>query len=286
MGRTLHYQFKPKNGLFTDKELEQLYEVGRIYKERCKWTCESLDITPYDVCPNWDNLPHKNCDEGWDKLTKRWNQLATKGLHPNIIAQELVKCGTALFHRDNPQKGFYGFTKTGGNEFNSLQVVLGVTAATRVVKNAECRIHDEGKLLVCPLVISDGKVQADTSETAEKICWLLGAPLFENGYKQYAKEFKQQAKELWYCIHPKRESGVWYSTDEWFALAKFVRPINAKDFEDYPEYNGAQIMAGFNGEYFGLSDEDPEATSYRMIALLQKALPDDAMLEITPKLKH
>jgi hypothetical protein len=287
MGRTLHYTIKPQNGQFTKKELEKLYDVGQVYQQRCKWTCESLDIQPYNIYPNWENNNNEGCKAGWDKLNSRWETLAKIGTHPNAIAQQLVKDGIAYFHEghDKPQYGFRGFTKTGGNELNSLQVVLALLAASRIVKNAIISLHDEGKLLRCALLLKNGKAQPDIDNIEQQLSWLLGAPLFEKGYGDYQQKFTNEAKKLWDYAHPHKEG--WQPIGgEWQDVAIFLRPIKAEDFEDFPEYNAGQIMAGFDGEYFGLSTEDPESASYRMIAMIQKMLPKDSQLklEVCPKL--
>lgn len=286
MGRTLHYGFKPKNGRFTPKELEKLYDVGRIYRERCEWTCESIDIDPYNIYPNWDYLKKDDYRDGWAILSKRYDELAKTGLHPNKIAKQLVKEKIAQFHdgHAHPEFGFSGFTKTGGNELNSLQVVLAVVAATRTVKNATATIHDEGKLIRCEsLEIDNGKARPDREEIQQHIGYLLSTALFDEVYASHREDFIELAKELYAYVNPKVEG--WQTIGgNWENIAKFLRPINAEDFDNYPEYNAGQIMAGFNGEYFGLTEEDPEAASYRMCAMVQKMIPDGLSMQVAPKL--
>jgi len=270
MGRTLHYHIKAKNGRFTRKELEKLYNVGQVYRDKCKWSCETIDITPYNIYPNW------NKKSDWDKLNKRWAELEQQELHANEISKILVKEKIASFHGDNPQYGFYGFTKVGGNELNALQVVLALTAASRVVKNALIHINDEGEFLKCPIVIENNKAVPDKTRIAQDIYWLLGAPLFEDGYQQYKDEFARKAQLLWQ--YSRSDDGQQKD------IAFFCRPVKSADFAEHPEYGVAQIMAGFDGEYYSLSDKDAEAESYRMIAQLQKILPKDCEIVIAPKI--
>lgn len=287
MGRTLHYTIKPQNGQFTKRELEKLYDVGQVYQEKCEWTCESLDIQPYNIYPNWANTNDEGCKSGWDNLNQRWEILAKTETHPNTIAQQLVKDGIASFHDGHakPQYGFCGFTKTGGNELNSVQVVMALLVASRIVKNAVVSLYDEGKLLRCPLLIKNGKAQPDVDRIEQQLSWLLGTHLFEKSYEHYQQKFTNEAKELWNYAHPHKEG--WQPIGgEWQDLAVFLRPVKVEDFENFPEYNTGQIMAGFDGEYFGLATEDPEAASYRMIAMFQKMLPKDGdlKLEVCPKI--
>lgn len=276
MGRTLHYEFKPKNGKFTAKELEKLYDVGQIYFERCEWTCETFDIRPYGIYPNWDRK------STWDKLSARWNELAQEGLHPNKISQVLVKEGIAYFHRDKPEYGFYGFTKVGGNELNALQVTMGLIAASRTVKNAVITLHDEGKFLKCHLIIRAGLAMPDADAISSQIGYLLSKALFDDGYAGYKESFVENAKEL-YDTKESHQEG-WCSETPKYDIAEFCRPIKAEDFENHPEYGASEIMAGFNGEYFGLSTVDAEAESYRMIASIQKLLPKDVKIDVAPKI--
>ncbi|MEK6829792.1 MAG: hypothetical protein AABY15_06760 [Nanoarchaeota archaeon] len=59
----------------------------------------------------------------------------------------------------------------------------------------------------------------------------------------------------------------------WFEPEIFTRITQVKvdDFLTY-EMKPATLMDGFHGEYFGLSDKDAEAESYRHIAQMQKVL--------------
>lgn len=274
MGRTLHYELKPINGKFSKKELEKLCNTGQIFCERCNWTCETFHIDPYAAYPDW------NTNSTWDKFGKRYGELAKQELHHNEIIKQLVKEKIALLHRDNPQTGFYGFTKTGGNEFNSLQVVLGLLAASRVVKNAQIYLHDEGELIKGSyIIIEQGLARIDSENISQQIGYLLGKALFDECYASHKDRFIETSKEL-YDIKEK-----YHFEDKLYPVTDFLRPVNPEDFEDHPEYGAAQIMAGFQGEYFGRNTNDPEAESYRMIALLQKLMPPDVKLEVTPKLK-
>jgi hypothetical protein len=276
MGRTLHYNIKPKNGRFTKKELEKLHNTGQIYKDKCKWSCETIDIAPYNIYPNW------NIKSDWDKLNKRWAELEQQELHPNEISKFLVKEGIASFHGSNPEYGFYGFTKVGGNELNALQVVMALSAASRVVKNASIHIRDEGEFLKCPLIIEKDKAKPDRDKIYQNIAHLLAAPLFKDCYAKFKDEWIEKAKVLYELANP-QEQLISETPDK--PIAFFCRPVKAEDFAEHPEYGAGQIMAGFEGEYYGLSDKDSEAESYRMIAKFQKLLPKDFEIIVTPKIK-
>lgn len=277
MGRTLHYEFIPKSGQFSHTELEKLYNVGAIYYERCNWTCEAISIRPYDVYPSWEN------NSTWDKLSNRWHELELQDKHPNQIAQILVKEKIANFQQNKPPKPCFGcFTKTGGNELNSLQVVMCLLAASRIVKNSLIKVHDEGELLKCGLIISEGKSRPDIDEISSSIAHCLGSVLFNPEYESCKDSLIEHARQRYEI----KEQFYQLDLSEKFEdISLFVRPINPDDFADYPEYNAAQIMAGFNGEYFGLSNTDPETKSYRMIASFQKLLPSDVEIKVCPKIK-
>lgn len=283
MGRTLHFDIKSVKNKFTDKELETIYNVATLYSNKCQWTCETFHLDPYAFYPNWNKFKTDNdADKAWGIVSARYKELETKGLHHNAIAKMLFDEKLVLFHNNenHPAYGFHGFCKTGGNELNSLQVVMGCLAVTRVVKNAQISLYDEGKLLKCGIIMQNGLAKP-SNENKEQIAYLLSKALFDDNYKKYKDEFIAEAKALYEI----QEKFSVFGNKEWNDISNFVRPINEKDFEEFPEYGAAQILAGFGGEYWNLTKEDPEAESYRMIAQIQKMFPKDCELQVAPKIK-
>ena len=56
-----------------------------------------------------------------------------------------------------------------------------------------------------------------------------------------------------------------------FLLSLRANYIKEDDFTNYA-MSPATMMSGFSGEYYSLTDEDPEAQSYRSIGQIQKLL--------------
>lgn len=69
----------------------------------------------------------------------------------------------------------------------------------------------------------------------------------------------------------------------------YCRVVNPKDFEIHPEYSASQIMAGFDGEYYGLTDKDPESESYKILASFTKLIDNlgykDVKIEVGKKIE-
>ena len=271
MGRTLHYELTPKNGKFTNGELEKIFEVSEKARKSTKWTCETFGINPYNIYPNWKNK------STWDKLHKRQSCLLKEGVKYLKSCKIMVEEKIASFFADGrrPENLIRDFTKVGGNEKNAMEVITGLTAISIAVKNAEIKVHDEGKYLKCPIIIYQGKTKPDREAIFESIgYWMTNQ--WDPAYKNSGYDWKKMSKEL-YDIAKKYERG-------WFEVQTFCRYVCKKDFEKYPEYNAGQIMAGFEGEYYGLTDKDPEIESYKMSAMVKKMLPPGLKMEVAPKI--
>ena len=275
MGRTLHYELTPKNGKFTNGELEKIFEVSEKVRKSTKWTCDEFSINPYDFYPNWRK--DDNHEKGWKRVKARQDCLLLEGEKYLKTCKILVEEKLALFHnRGKPANGFSDYCKVGGNEKNAMEVIAGLTVISIAVKNTEIKIHDEGKYLKCPIIIYQGKAKPDREIIFENIGYYMTRqwdPAYKN-CKDY--DWVKMSKEL-YDIAKKHEIG-------WFDIQSFCRCVCKKSFEKYPEYNTGQIMAGFDGEYYGLTDKDPEIESYKMSAMVKKMLPPGLKMEVAPKI--
>lgn len=271
MGRTLHYELTPKNGEFTNGELEKVFEVSEKVRKSTKWTCEEFYINPYDIYPNWENK------STWNKLRGRQKCLLKEGVKYLKSCKILVEEKIASFFADEkrPKNLISSFTKVGGNEKNAMEVIAGLTAISIAVKNAEIKVSDEGKYLKCPIIIYQGKAMPDDDRIFYDIGYYMSNQS-DPAYKKCGYNWKKMSKEL-YDIAKKYERG-------WFEVQTFCRYVCKKDFEKYPEYNAGQIMAGFDGEHYGLTDKDPEIESYKMSAMIKKMLPPGLKLEVAPKI--
>ncbi len=276
MGRAITYNLISKKGDFSEEDLERIYQVSLKAENSCTWTCENFLINPYAVYPNWEG----NSD--WDKLNKRYDNLRRGGLSKIEVCKTLVREGFALYFTDeNRHRKIHGFTKVGGNELNAMVVVLGLAAISLAVENTSISVHDEGEFLKCPIVIEEGMARPDDRKIDKDISWLLISQ-WREGYEDLYPKFKKKAKKL-YEFKERYESNYHPPRCEW-EITTFCRKVNPEDFKDHPEYGAAQIMAGFDGEYYGLTDKDPEAESYRACAFIKKLIPPGLEMEVTPRL--
>ena len=72
--------------------------------------------------------------------------------------------------------------------------------------------------------------------------------------------------------------------EEWIEPSKLCRKVNPDDFIGHPEYDSKQVMAGFDGEYWGLTSKDTELESLKAVAFMQqivsKASKSDSNVEL------
>lgn len=291
MGRCLNWKIKPKSGEFTIEDLRMMHDISVGAQGMCEWTCETFELEP-GIYPNWARFSEPDkATKGWDAINKRFAELKKTGMHPVDADMQLVAEGLALMYRPEWRREIGGFCKVGGNELNAM-----VITATLVLvsKKMICTItlSDEGKYLRCPVVIEDGKARPDEEGIRDSISHLLTLKWNDNYNKdkKFLARVEAEAREL-YDIEKAHHSRYYPPRCEW-DIAEFTRPVNPKDFEQHPEYGASQIMSGFYGEYFGLSDKDAEAESFRMIGSLQKmisaAAGDEAKnlrMEVAPRIK-
>lgn len=271
MGRTLHYNVKPLNGRFTRDELVEMRNFVIGYAEQTEWTCEYFDLDPFVYYPNWSN------GSNWEKIEAEIKCLATKEVDEIIIIEKLFESGLILFHKTNPELGFYWFCKVGGNEANAKAIVSGFVALSKQMPNVSISVHDEGEYLRCPVIIEHGQAKIDTNDIESSIAYLLSSALFDKLYKDCCIKFVQKAHTLWSLKQQYQSSKCEYN------ISLFCRAVNGTDFANYPEYNTTQIMAGFEGEYYGLTDKDPEAESLKMCANIKAMIPDNLTMVVAPK---
>lgn len=265
MGRTLHWTIKPKDKLLFDtNDLKVMYDIDKAADKACQWTCETFYLG-VGIYPNWENKSN------WDKLNARHKELVAEGTHPVDADFQLIKEGIASLHNAEWQKEIYGFCKVGGNELNAA-IIVG--ALTEVSKRIQCSIdlQDEGEYLICPIIIKAGNAMPNRERIMREVGWWLTRkwdPAYNTDAELLVK-LESFAKE-YYEISNKYESRCYPPKCMW-AVSEFCRKIKPEDFKNHPEYGASQIMAGFDGEYYGLSKKDPEAESYKACATVQKMI--------------
>lgn len=181
-----------------------------------------------------------------------------------------------ILHRTRKSKYIIrGFTKVAGNEKNAMEVIAGLVVISLAVKNAIISVSDEGKYLKCPIRIFKGKARPDKDRIDEDISYYM-TRRFNPAYKNSGYDWEKMSKELY--DFKEKDKG------DWIDVQNFCRYVNKKDFDNYEDYNIKQIMAGFEGEYYGLTDKDPEIESFKMSAMVKKMLPSGFKMEVTPKI--
>lgn len=326
MGRVLNYSINKDKGSFTRQELEVMYEVSqrynskemlddinKAYKTKLKelWSCESFWLGLGNYYPNWDKV-NGGSESGWNIVNNRITELE-KTMSPIDAIFQAKKEGIILFHDENYQNHFHGFTKVQGNEFNSLLVFKAVMEISKRIPKATLRISDEGEFLLCPLTIKNGLVLPDINDLIESIQYYSMLMMLSKNYKgnilkklknttfqnncfkgdihvennyddmsKYIDDKLRNLQEIEKVLMKvcKQENDLFLynlnnrDSKDYFKPELFIRPVDVEKFLDY-KMSAGTMMDGFHGEGFGLSDEDSEATSYKMIAnmfgMLEKA---------------
>jgi hypothetical protein len=315
MGRTIHYSISKKTN-FTEKEHkimldvssrynsdELLKDINRVYGKTLKelWTCESFHLG-LDYYPNWDKLKrlgYATTTEGWEYVESHIKE--DENEVKSILDAE--KKGIITFFKDDFKKELRGFTKTQGNEFNSLLVYKALIEISKKIPKATIEVSDEGEFLLCPLKIKNGLVLPQIEDLLDSIRHYSMSMLFSKGFEgnildklqntDFQTEFfkndvgventygnmanyidaklrnlKEIEKQLVHILGDNHNL-YFYNLEnrkekDWFAPELFVRNVNIEKFLDY-EMTGDTLMDGFDGEGFELADEDSAKKSREMI---------------------
>lgn len=327
MGRTLHFSIK-KETKFTRKDLEVIYNVSRFYnsdellkdintayKSKLKelWTCENFWLGVGSFYPNWYTplFKDKGSNFAWDYINKEIATQEKAGKHYIDVIEKLTKDKIVLCHGTNvfSTNEFSGFTKTQGNEFNSLLVFQALLEISKKIPTAIIELSDEGEFLLCPLKIQKGKVLPIISDLINSIEHFSMKMLFSKGFAgnildrikptDFSKEFSgdlninnsygdmtdyindklRNLKEIEKALIKAGllESNLYLyniknrELKDWFEPELFVRPVEVERFLDYKS-TPEQMMDGFHGEGFDLTTEDSKKESLEHIAKMMKLL--------------
>jgi len=176
MGRTLHYAITKPTG-FTPAELDKLLAIQKLFNTGFEWTCENLDLHPAKYYPKWDywrSQPGTNTpDDVWKKINARIKHWEKEGLHALDAIQAVANEG--LISADIAHREKRGFTKTQGNELNSLLVLEALLAASRAIPEALLTLSDEGRFLYCNLQIRNGQARPDLDQLKNDLTWRLAS---------------------------------------------------------------------------------------------------------------
>lgn len=249
------------------------------------------DVSPFEIL---DELEEQKRKEDPSKPTM-------------TIQEELMKEG--LVEGPKGKASFIkGFTKVQGNELNALMVLTALVHLSKMAPKLEIELSDEGEFLLCPLKIKEGKAIPKVKELVQDLQRLTFINFFENNGKEDGLEYTKEDFDREFLSNMIMSSGNMEYINERLRNLKeiektlkkeglegmdlicfnlenrssdmknkgldpfaFSRKVNPEDFVDY-ERSPATLMDGFRGEAFGLSNEDPEKTSYEMIAKMQEFL--------------
>jgi len=264
MGRTIHITFTKDNlGHFSDKDMKLMETVSKKYNTgdlEYIWTCENFYVSLMD------------------------------GLNENT---------------------FETFVKVQGNELNSLLIYEACLEISRLVADCTLKLYDEGEFLLCPLKMKIGKVLpvlSDMMDDIKRYSWRMLSSQkyrrnildkFDLGVDDFCHEFQmdigldnsygdqaplindklRNLKEIENVVlkEMKAKQAPYFSNIAsldyrlWFSPYSFTRQVDAEKFKDY-EGGIKNLIDGFDGEGFGLTDIDAEQKSYEAIAALQDIL--------------
>ena len=306
MGRTIHYSFDLKKPLSIEDQ-KKILDITGEYNTKYTWTCENVGFSNMSYFPNWESfkrmvgdMPHTDI---WNMIDKEYKALEKKGMHELDIMATLCKKGFIKYHHGADDNGypnaqkFHGFTKTAGNEWNSLLVISYIVAVSKVVPKANIKVHDEGEFLLMPIVIRNGKAKVDRKDILGSICyWNRNIEDSDNNYFQELigtahKKMKDLGLEVSYnleqylynnCVSNwngvkkyKREKrfrmrNVMFRGNKFRPVSDFCRKVRKADFDNHPEFRTMviqtgkplpafnNVMAGFYGEYWNKNHERVE----------------------------
>lgn len=213
------------------------------------------------------------------------------------------------YESKTPTNQLRGFTKTQGNELNSLMVLLALVELSQQVPEIEIHLSDEGEFLLCDLKIRNGKalpILKSLTDDIQRYCHLMlfsenyeGNILGKFNYKptdfthefqmdcsigntygdmsRYINEKLRNLKEVEDALLKQGLTGMdlylfnlqQRDSKDWFYPFAFTRPVEVEKYIDC-KMSPKTLMDGFSGEGFGLTTEDAELKSYKSIAKLQK----------------
>lgn len=324
MGRTLHFSIKKVKGSFTKVEQRKLYDLSTKYnsgKFEKFWTCENFFVGA-NYYPNWSYFHDNNIDtsNAWDYIDSAYKKIEKEHpeFHPVDIFHRMHKMKLVYFNEFDTNE-VNGFVKTQGNELNSLMVVAILGEISTKLRNVEINLDDEGHLLLCPIIIKNGKSVPNLTDMKENINRLaarvtlgkessilekLDLPAFDtrlgedmgldNPYGEsmlkYLQEEFDALKEIEDIVkeHHKNDGSLIcdfnIERNMIFPLMAFVREVDPQDFEDV-EVSAKTLMAGFGGEYWNIDKNyDAESESYKALGFVQSMLkdhiPEDAKISI------
>jgi hypothetical protein len=185
MGRTLHFTLK-KDGNFTRKEKVIMEDHSITYnngKYKDVWTCENFWLSTSNYYPNWKS--YGGTVDSWDEVNKRSKQLEkefkkhakSEGELSLMVADMLKSENLIRYHRESNSE-VSGFCKVQGNEFNAALVYEALVSLSKKLPKCEIRLSDEGEYLLCAVIIKNGKVKPDLSDSRDNIQgWIVRTAL-------------------------------------------------------------------------------------------------------------
>lgn len=220
MGRTININFKREgNTKFSDKEIEAVVNVVNKYnsgKLAGVWSCESFYPRPIDHIVDWNgkrgfetqlilrqqlnggdgytwaNYIDKKIEELMkgktitigDKSPRPFVYNENKKTYSRVEATKLlVKEGWIALTGGKIGEGFHEFVKVQGNEFNAMLVFLACKEISLLVPKAEIRIDDEGKFLLCPIKMCNGKAIPLLNDMVDDMQHYALKMLFSKGFE-------------------------------------------------------------------------------------------------------
>lgn len=257
MGRTLHFEITNSSDL-TEPEKQRIIEISDYFNTgqlKDVWTCENFYLDPLSFYPNWEFFKRRqdNYERAWSCINARYESLKSEDLNHLDIVRKLHDEGLVCYH---VKDRISGFCKVGGNEFNASLVYAALLMISSRTSSL-ISLSDEGEFLLVPVLIRGGKAKPWTDRVREDWHYWTEKGFIKSNSYGIAEKQKQQANLL-------------KKYPDYTAPENLCRQVDPTDFKDHPEYSGSQIMAGFDGEYYGLNGEgDPEKESLELCAIIQ-----------------
>jgi hypothetical protein len=275
MGRTLHFSIQNPEEL-TEEHKEICHDVSINVNSgpfENVWTCENFFLDPFDFDPRWENTFFTNMSrpEIWKYLDKEYEALINKGNSRLNAVKNMVERGLVVW--SDSVRG--SFCKVGGNEFNAWLVMCALLEISNSTP-AVIELSDEGEFLYADIILKNGKAKINKKAWKRDLEYWKKEGVIDDNTRGIADKIKFVEKLL-------------KKYPSWTGVENLCRDVEPSDFTDHPQYGVSQIMAGFNGEYYGLTKEDAEKRSYEISAHIMKMLEKAGIpkkdIKIAPNLK-
>jgi hypothetical protein len=151
MARTLYYWIDDDGAnVIRDEEWEEIVRLQHWYNSEFIWTAGRLALKMFTIFPNWDRFYSTDeLEEAGKIITARMRELKAMGLNERERVSQLEREQLIIVRRGGWLDGSIvsGLTKVANNEFNAYLVCEFVLKVSRIARDAEIIVQDDGRFI-------------------------------------------------------------------------------------------------------------------------------------------